>query len=180
MDGVVALLDDEHTQWVEGIWAELDREFGLRGIYITPFPHFSYHVAQHYEVEQIGPVLERFAASRAGFHVKTAGLGIFNGPTPTVYISVVRSPELTEFHQALWNEVGEMGQGLIDYYRPPLWVPHITLAYGDVTHTSLPHIIRVLSKQNFAWDIPIHSLSLIYSTGTQYGLRSRLDYPLSS
>ena len=132
MDGIVSLLDEEHYGWVEEIWAELDREFGLRGIYVTPFPHFTYHVAEHYEVEHIGAVLQRFAQGQHGFTVKTAGLGIFTGPSPVVYISLVRSPELARFHQALWQEIGDAGQGVFSHYRPEGWVPHTTLAYGDV------------------------------------------------
>ena len=179
MDGIVSLLDDEHYKLVEEIWAELDREFGLRGIYVTPFPHFTYHVAEHYEVEQVGPVLERFAAEQAGFSVKTAGLGIFTGTAPVVYISVVRSPELSRFHKALWDQLGDAGLGVINHYKPDDWVPHVTLAYGDVDQLNLPHIIKFLSKRDFYWEVPVHAISLVYSTGTEYGLRSRKDYPLS-
>jgi hypothetical protein len=44
MHGVVSLLDAAHYQAVESLWAEL-AACGLRGVYVTPFPHFSYHVA---------------------------------------------------------------------------------------------------------------------------------------
>ena len=180
MDGIISLLDDEHYHWVEEIWAGLDREFGLRGIYTTPFPHFTYHVAEHYEVDQIGPVLQRFASEQAGFSIHTAGLGIFTGASPVVYISVVRNPKLSLLHRALWDRLGDAGQGVINHYKPDDWVPHITLAYGDVDNTILPQIIKFLSKQDFYWEIPVHAISLFYSTGTQFGLRSRLDYALSS
>ena len=180
MDGIVSLLDDEHYQWVEEIWAELDREFGLRGIYTTPFPHFTYHVAEHYEVAQIGPVLARFATEQAGLSVRTAGLGIFTGASPVVYITIARSPKLSQFHKALWDRLGDAGLGVINHYRPDDWVPHITLAFGDVDNQNLPHIIRFLCKRDFYWEVPLRAISLVYSTGTEYGLRSRLDYTLSS
>jgi len=41
MEGIVSLLDEEHTCLTEGLWAALEHEFGLRGISVTPFPHFS-------------------------------------------------------------------------------------------------------------------------------------------
>lgn len=179
MDGIISILDDQHCKWVEELWAELDREFGLRGIYITPFPHFTYHVAEHYEVEQVGPILERFAAEQPGLNVTTAGLGIFTGPSPVVYIPVVRNPKLSRFHRTLWERLGDAGTGVINHYRPDDWMPHITLAYGDVDALNLPHIIRFLSKRDFYWEMPVRALSLVYSTGTEYGLRSRLDYPLT-
>jgi hypothetical protein len=42
MHGIVSLLDDRHYQLVENLWAELEREFSIRGVYVTPYPHFSY------------------------------------------------------------------------------------------------------------------------------------------
>ncbi len=93
MHGIVSLLDSKHYQLVENLWAELEREFVVRGVYITPYPHFSYQIAQHYNVEQLEPILQRYTASQAAFQVKTSGLGIFNGPRPVLYISVVRSPD---------------------------------------------------------------------------------------
>ncbi len=42
MHGIVSLLDDQHYQLVEDLWAELKQEFAVEGVYITPYPHFSY------------------------------------------------------------------------------------------------------------------------------------------
>jgi 2'-5' RNA ligase len=179
MDGIVSLLDDEHYAWVEQMWSELDHKYGLRGIYVTPFPHFTYHVAEHYEVEQIEPALKRFASALQCFTVKTAGLGVFTGANPVVYIPVVRSPQLAEFHRKLWEQLGDAGLGVVNHYRPDDWVPHITLAYGDVDKRTLPRVIRLLSQRDFYWAIPVRAISLVYSTGTEYGLRSRRDYPLA-
>jgi 2'-5' RNA ligase len=180
MDGIVSLLDETYYKAVESIWAELDAVFGLRGIYFTPFPHFTYHVAEHYEINQIGPILERFAAGQTSFTVRTAGLGIFTSEHPTIYIPIVRTPELTRFHHTLWQVIGDAGLGVINYYRPHTWMPHITLAYGDTDNQKLPDIIRYLSSRDFYWEVTVHTVSLVYSTGTEHGLRSRLDYPLSS
>ena len=49
MHGIISLLDNDHYQLVEEVWAELEREFSVHGVYVTPYPHFSYHVAQGYD-----------------------------------------------------------------------------------------------------------------------------------
>ena len=95
MHGIVSLLDGKHYQLVENLWVELEREFLVRGVYITPYSHFSYQIAQGYNVVLLEPILQTFASGQATFQVKTSGLGIFNGPHPVLYIPVVRSPELT-------------------------------------------------------------------------------------
>jgi hypothetical protein len=79
MTGIVSLLDPLHYHFVEDLWAELKREFGVQGVYITPYPHFSYQVASDYKIELLEPILRNFAASHAPFQVRTTGLGIFTG-----------------------------------------------------------------------------------------------------
>ena len=44
MHGIVSLLDQPHYDQVEKLWVEIERRFGIKGIFVTPYPHFSYHV----------------------------------------------------------------------------------------------------------------------------------------
>ena len=111
MHGIVSLLDDKHYQLVEDLWAELKQEFTVEGVYITPYPHFSYQVASDYCVVELEGILRTFAADHTAFQVRTTGLGMFTGPQPVLYIPVVRSPELTQFHQVLWEKVYRVGDG---------------------------------------------------------------------
>ena len=82
MHGIVSLLDDEHYARVEGIWGQLERELGVSGIYSTPFPHFSYQVAEGYDTEAVEAVLQAVASRIAPFKIRTAGLGIFKATSP--------------------------------------------------------------------------------------------------
>jgi len=82
MKAIVSLLDEEHWRRTTDLWAELEREFGLRGVYITPFPHFSYHVAQVYDEDELGLILEQIARHLQVFQIRASGLGIFSGRVP--------------------------------------------------------------------------------------------------
>ena len=181
MHGIVSLLDDAHYQQVEALWAELRREFGVQGVYITPYPHFSYHVASRYNLKTLEPLLYAFTSEQMPFHVKTTGLGIFTGQQPVLYLSVVRSPQLTQFHQALWQRLVESGQAnnaSQDYYSPDNWMPHITIGFGDVDCQMLTNIVHYLGTRSFNWNIFIDNIALIYDTGTAQQLRTRI--PLNS
>lgn len=181
MHGVVSLLDDEHYTQLEGIWRELADEFGVRGIYVTPYPHFTYQVAEAYDVKAVEAVLHRRAQRMRPFKIRTAGLGIFTLSQPVLYIPVVRGPELSALHQEIWREIAQTPScEVADYYRPENWVPHITLAHGDVDHNQLARIVRVLAARNFHWELTVNNLSLIYDTGTEQGLRCRFNFPNES
>ena len=176
MQGIVSLLDDEHYALVESIWAELEREFGVHGIYTTPFPHFSYQVAQGFDLDAAEPILQRIAARAAPFRIKTAGLGIFNVTHPVLYVPVVRSPTLSALHEMLWSELAPLATGAPDYYRPDMWMPHITLAHGDIDWDKLVELVRALRSRQFHWEVSVNNLSLIYDTGTEQGLRCRYNF----
>ncbi len=163
MHSVGSLLDNKHYQQVEDLWAELAREFAVSGIYDQPRPHFSYQVATRYNVKSLVPVLRRFAASKTSFKVRTGGLGIFTGPRLVLYIPVVRSPELTQFHQALWQEIFRTASGILDYYHPAYWVPHITIGIGDMNKDNLSQIVRFLAERDLNWEITVDNIALVHN-----------------
>jgi|GEM_PF-2442734 hypothetical protein len=53
MHAIVSLLDNTYYERVEQLWAELKRKFGVQGVYATPYPHFSYHIASHYDLDKL-------------------------------------------------------------------------------------------------------------------------------
>ncbi len=175
MHGIVSLLDNDHNQLVEDLWAELEREFSVRGVSITPYPHFSYHVAQDYDVDKIEPVLRRITSNITKFRIRTSGLGVFTGNSPVLYIPVARSLELTELHQELWEQISPASTGGLEYYHPNQWMPHITIGFGDISNGKLAQIIPFLAERDFRWEITINNIALIYDTGTKQELKSRFD-----
>lgn len=176
MQGVVSLLDDTHYQVVEALRAELKQTFAVEGVYVTPYPHFSYQVASYYDLQALEASLCNFAARQTPFQVSTAGLGIFTGTSPVLYISVVRSPKLTQFHQALWQELIQTEQNIQEYYHPEQWMPHITIGFGDLNSATLSAIIHYLSGRNFHWQISINNLAFIHDTGTRQELIYRFNF----
>ena len=175
MNGIVSLLDSKHNQLVEELWAELEREFSVQGVYITPYPHFSYHVAQAYDVDKIEPVLQRITSNITTFNVKTSGLGVFTGTSPVLYIPVVRSLELTQLHEELWQEISPVSSGVQEYYNPDQWMPHITIGFGDISKDKLSQMISLLAERDFNWEITVNNIALIYDSGTKQEMKSRFD-----
>lgn len=175
MHAVVSLLDPTHYNEVERLWSELTSHLGLKGVYRTPYPHFSYHVAAGYDVDRLSSALEEVAARTASFRVSTAGIGLFTGPHPVLYIPVVRTPQLSSFHALLWERVSPAATGIIEYYHPERWVPHITLAEHDLDATAAGRAVEFLLNRNLHWDVIIDNVALIYDTGARQELRLRLD-----
>ena len=164
MHGVVSLLDYKHHQLVKDLWAELRKEFAVSKVYEALEPHFSYQVAMRYNVKSLEAALRQIAASKTSFQVKTSGLGIFTRPQLVLYIPVVCSPELMQFHEALWQEISSTGSGIEDYYHASHWIPHITIGIGDINKDNLSGIVRFLAERDFNWEITIDNIGLVYGS----------------
>jgi 2'-5' RNA ligase len=177
MEGIVSLLDEEHYRLTEGLWAELEHTFGLRGIYATPYPHFSYHVAKRYDVEGLEAALKEMAETTRPFQVRTAGLGLFTGQSPVLFIPVVRGQALSQFHQRVWEAVSPLASGEEAHYHPERWMPHITIVFGELPSEKLPGVIRLLSERAFDWQITVDNLTYIEALGQ--GQKSRFRFKLS-
>ena len=166
--GIVSLLDEEHSALVESLWAELESEFDLQGLSGRIIPHLSFHVADAYEQRILRCALEAFASDLNGIRIKTAGLGIFTGPAPTLYLAVERCPALSKFHEELWAEISDTSQNPSRYYSPENWSPHISLAswkyMSPDLRERLPDIVAFLIHRPLDWQIGLDNLTLLRSS----------------
>jgi 2'-5' RNA ligase len=172
MHGVVTLLDREHNDKVEGIWKELEMSCGLKGILLTPIAHFSWHVAAGYDTQQLNQTMQEIAASTSPFIARTAGIGIFTGASPVVYISLVKDDRLLSFHDLVYQKVNQLSNQPVPYYAPSAWMPHITLAAGDTSLQALHCALEKLVSQTFEWEILVDNLALISQAEGHIGERS--------
>lgn len=162
MHGVATLLPEPYYALVEAIWDELEARHGLTGIRITPYPHFSWQIGEGYDVPALQSALEQIAARQAPFNVNTTGLGFFTGERPVMFIPVVKSPQLLAFHQQVWDTLLPITKGASLYYSPQNWMPHISLAYEDLTPKNIGKVMKSMAFQTFNWQIEVNNLSFIY------------------
>jgi len=161
MNGIASLLNDPHKTQIEAIWQELEEKCGLIGVRITPFPHFTYQVVEAYDQVRLEPILQEITHKALPFTVKTTGLGLFTGKVPVIYLPLVKNDTLLHFHELIWERTKDIAQGASPYYAPDLWIPHITLGYGDITNFNLGCAIDALAFQDFDWQIIVDNLTFI-------------------
>lgn len=164
MQGIVSLLDGADRERVEQIWDELRQQLGVRGIHAKRFPHFSYHVAEEYDLARAQEALRSLAAQTRKFTVQASGIGIFTRKEPVVYLPVVRSAEMAEAHARIARAAKPIATGVNEYYAADIWVPHVTIAEGDVDILVLPEIVRRLGERNLRWEMQASNFALIRAT----------------
>ena len=161
MHGLVSLLDAEHDSKVRRIWRELDDQCKYSGVNVTPIPHFSWGIAEEFDWTRIHGKLSQIAKRTRPFFIKTDGISMFTGPNPVIYIPIVRTLELSQLHSKIWRAVNGFASSISNLYAPDSWMPHITLAFQDVSEHNLTCLIQYLAFQNFSWTIGIDNISII-------------------
>ena len=161
MQGIASLLPQPYYGQVEALWAELETNFGLKGVCVTPYPHFTWQIAPAYNLERIRAVLDDIASRTAPFEISTTGLGLFSGKAPVLYIPLVKTPALAQLHRQIWEALLPYSQEPSLYYSPELWVPHITLACNDLTPESTGAVISRLAARNFDWQMRVDNLFFV-------------------
>jgi 2'-5' RNA ligase len=169
MHGLVSLLSQPYYDQVNALWQGLEEKFHLRGIQVTPYPHFSWQIAQDYDFDRMEAILQKIAAQTHPFDARTTGIGMFTGPRPVIYIPVVKSLELMQFHSQVWEKTLPASQGLSSYYAPPSWVPHISLAYEDVEKANIASVIEYLAFHPYNWEMKVDNIALIYEPSGETG-----------
>ena len=108
MIAITSLLDKFHSDRVSELTELLETKFGLNGVKVTPYPHLTILTAEIPDMEELKQYLELTCFEMPDFTIRTTGLGIFPGPTPVVYIPVLRTPPLNQLHAKLHRDISEM------------------------------------------------------------------------
>ena len=170
MHGLVTLLPGQYFTQVESLWDGLEDNFGLNGIRITPYPHFSWNIAEEYKRPEMDWAVAETALETPIFTVQTAGIGLFPAPVPVLFIKVQRDPILDALHKQLWGRMLPISKGLNAYYNAENWLPHISLAYGDLTSEQVPEVRAWLEAQDdYRWEMEINNICYIHEPDGQVG-----------
>jgi 2'-5' RNA ligase len=161
--GLVSLLPEPLYARVESIWDELEREHGLRGIRVIPYPHFRWESAEEYDFAALEGMLRHLAREITPFTVRTAGLGLFTGERPAVYVPVIKNAELVRLHMRVWDSVAATGNRRSPLYAPDCWMPHVLLACEDADQGRLGPLIERLAWADFSWEFRVDHFAVIES-----------------
>jgi 2'-5' RNA ligase len=170
MYAIVSRFNPNTERRAKEIWTMLENSCGLVGIKLFSLPHFSWQGADSYDLDAVELILEKIAKEMPQFSVTTAGLGVFSGDRPVLYLPIVKTRHLLEVHEFIWSSLVPYSKSPNLYYAPDVWMPHITLAMEDVTPYNLACAIEELSENPFNLIVTVDSISIAYAEGNNVGI----------
>ena len=129
-------------------------------------PHISLGVCDELDVAGLAADLVRLAAGWSAFPVALTHVGHFPGDEGVLYYGLDTPPALVAPHAAFFAVLRRHASGVWEYYRPGLWVPHCTLAYG-LAPDQMVAAIAVASQ--VALPMPCHLVEVILVRTTTTG-----------
>lgn len=172
MYGIVSLLDEEHQLKVWELWADIEREFGVK-ISDTHVPHFSYHVAKTYA--PVAPeTLSTIASNTAPVRTSSLIIGVFNAPPPLFFLPLARTDALNALHRRLWTDLTPIATDVMDRYAAERWFATVNLA-PDLERDISRQLLPFLFDRDLEWEVTIDNVCLLHDTGERQVLEERFD-----
>ena len=167
MQAIVSALDDPHREMVENIWGELKAVFGLQGVIGSTRPHVTYHVAESYDAARIGDALAAVARARCGHsRLRRTASACSAAMRRCCTCTCRRRPRSRRCTAQCGTPSPPIATGPKPVYGAATWVPHITLASGDLTADALPLALQFLNRREYRWTIAITNVCLIDDTNS--------------
>lgn len=179
MLAVTSLLDFKHSELVNTIISDFEREFGVKQVQATPLPHITYLITEALNLNLLKNYLEKVSLQGKSFHIYTTGIGIFPGEHPVIYIPVLRTPTLNRFHGQLYRDISKLSITTGPFSKPKKWLPHISLALGDTTLDMMTPMIKYLANYSFDWEIKLDNISIFKESRTDNSFEQEAIYSLS-
>jgi 2'-5' RNA ligase len=173
---IASLLDPAPAQVVQNLWERLDAHCGLAGVKAAPLPHFSWLAADAYQTEPVEQVLAEISGRMQPFTIQAHGLGVFTGPKPVVYVVLVKDDRMMALHRILAEQVRPFAIVPSDYYDPPSWIPHVTLALREVDAERLGCAVADIVTEKISFKILVDHLAVLYFTDGKAGVKSRFEF----
>ncbi|MFO7169959.1 MAG: 2'-5' RNA ligase family protein [Chloroflexota bacterium] len=158
---IVSLLRGEARAEVLAIWDLLERRFGMRAARDSIHPHITYIVGDGDDLATLADCTAEAAAATPPLAITLDGLGVFAGPSPVLFMRVVRDQALAATHDRIIEAARCAGLTPWPNYTPDTWVPHITLALRDLPAQALPDVLRALEGQRTRMRTTLVDLRLV-------------------
>ncbi len=160
MKAFVSLLPEPYYQAILNIWGELENKFGYNHIYQTPLPHFTWQLGDDYRAGY-EEVLDEVCQSKTNLEIQTDIVTWFSGQEPVVYLRIVKTPQLRQVHQFLWERLIPYCENPSLLYAPSNWEPHITLSMEERSWCRLAELINFLKTKDLRWSFPVDNLTIL-------------------
>ena len=175
VQAVATLLTPSSDPQTEAVWDSILEITGSANLQLDGALHFSWHVAENYDLPAMMTLLSDLAHTISIFEIQTTGFGVFTALHPVLYLPIVKTERLSEFHKAIWNRIYSVSERTIPYYAPENWMPHITLANEESDFEGICKVGNLLMRKPLFMNFKVDNLAILFRSGSESGIIQRFS-----
>lgn len=176
--GIVSNLEDEPYRLVKRFWNLFERKFNSVAIQDYSHPHVSFQVARTHNIKELKKDFERIAAKIRPFEIEINGVRHFD--EKAIYLKVEKTARLLKIHRLINGFLEDHCYGMIEYYTPGIWIPHVTLAMDDLTKANFRKAWAELKDARIKYRQRLHNVCLVkWYPGGKIKIAKRYELPSS-
>jgi 2'-5' RNA ligase len=157
--GIVSNLQGEPYKLVKGFWNLFEKKFNSVAIQAYSHPHFTFQFARTHNVKELKKAFEKIALKIKSFPIEVDGIRRFD--ENAIYLKVEKTAGLLKIHRLIHGFLEDRCHGLLEYYTPELWVPHVTLAMEDLTKDNFRKAWAELKDTKLKFKQIVHNICMV-------------------
>ncbi len=177
--GVMTLLEGPLCDEAKRLWRVFEEEHGSVGVQTFAHPNLTFGGARTYHLQTLATRLETEIGNLPSFELRVDGVDHFREPERAVFLRVVLTEELAKVHRCLDRVLSGSCEDLFELYRPSSWVPHITVAMGDLSQREFDNALSQLSEYSRQYVQNVDRISLVQSVGDGSGYEVLHQWPMA-
>jgi 2'-5' RNA ligase len=143
--GVLSILEENVLDEVLRLWNLFETKYGSTGVRSFAYPNLTFQAGRCHDVEPIENALSSLSGHLRPFELIIDGLGSFETHSKVIFLKVKLTEELRHINQLVNRMLQRQCEEVFDNYLPERWVPHVTVAMGDLTDANWEQGARDLS-----------------------------------
>jgi 2'-5' RNA ligase len=144
--GAMTILDGPLRDEALRLWRMFENHYGSVGVQTFAHPNLTFGGGTIRDPRALAAHLEDLAETLEPFELRITGIDVFHEPQRAVYLAVEPTAELTRIHRSVHQVLEQHCEALVELYRPESWVPHITVAMGDLSQENFERALEDLSN----------------------------------
>ena len=159
--GVVSILEGEAYQEIKKMWRLFEKEYDSKAIQNFPHPHLSFQAGISEDLKTIDAKLNILSSEINPFPITLGGIGTFEKPERVIFLSVTRAETIQRIHKKISDLLQKYCLQTFKFYTPSNWLPHVTLAQGDLTLNQFRKAKKDLENYHPHYKLILHNICLV-------------------
>ncbi|OEH91086.1 2'-5' RNA ligase family protein [Bacillus solimangrovi] len=159
--GIASLLSGQEKKEVLHYWDVFKEEYHSVGVQSFDHPNLGFQGGECSDVEALKVELVNLCERIRPFEIIVDGFGYFESPAKVVFLNVIKTNALLELHKEINRLLDDKCNDIFELYTPENWVPHISLAMGDLSNEHFDKFKVDYAEKSPSFNQTISNLALV-------------------